>query len=86
MYSIYRLFKYTYFMLLRSLQNISQSYIKYTENTLFIHDNDDDNNIIAVIIIAVTDDNNDTLRIKKKLSFKQIRRLIICQKNLIMKL
>ena len=54
-------------MLLKSLQNISQSYIKYTENTLLTHNNND-NSIITVIIVAVAD--NNSLRIKKKLSFK----------------
>ena len=44
MYFIYILFKHTYFMLLRSLQDISQSHIKYTENTLLIYDNDDSSN------------------------------------------
>ena len=55
-------------MLLRSLQIISQLYIKYIENALFICNNDD-NDIITIIIIAVADSNDD-LRIKKKLSFK----------------
>ena len=68
MYSIYRLFKYTYFMLLRNLQNISQSHIKYTESTLLTY-NDNNSNITAVIIITVSN-SNDNLRIKKKFSFK----------------
>ena len=75
MYSTHRFFKLSYFMLLRSLQNINQSYIKCTENTLLIHSNDDDD-IITVIIVAVTD-NDSNLKIKKKLSFKWTRRLLI---------
>ena len=54
-------------MLLRNLQNINQSHIKYTESTLFIHD-DDDNNVTAVIVITVNSSNS--LKIKKKFSFK----------------
>ena len=59
MYSIYRLFKYTYFILLRSLQNINQSHIKYTENALLIHnDNNNDSNIIIIIVVIDDNDNN----------------------------
>ena len=67
MYSTCRLFKHTYFILLRSLQNISQSYIKCTENTLFIYNNDDSG--IIIIITAVISGGN-SLKIKKKFSFK----------------
>ena len=59
MYSTYRLFKHTYFMLLRSLQDISQSYIKYTENALLIHDNNNDNDNIIIVIIIVDDGNSN---------------------------
>ena len=55
-------------MLLRNLQNISQLYIKYTESTLLIYNNDN-NGITAVIIVAVNNDDSN-LRIKKKFSFK----------------
>ena len=68
MYSTCRLFKHTYFMLLRNLQNTNQSYIKCTENALIIY-NDNNNNITAVIIIAVSNSDSN-LRIKKKFSFK----------------
>ena len=68
MHSIYRLFKHTYFMLLRNLQNISQLYTKYTENALFTHDNNDD--IVIIIVIIAVIDNDDNLKIKKKFSFK----------------
>ena len=39
-------------MLLRSLQDISQSYIKYTENALFIYDNDNSNDDVIIIVIV----------------------------------
>ena len=54
-------------MLLRSLQSISQLYIKYTENTLLIHDDND--GIIVIVVIIIVHHNSD-LRIKKKFSFK----------------
>ena len=53
-------------MLLRSLQNISQSHIKCTENASLTHNN---NNDIIIIIVAVVNDNSN-LKIKKKFSFK----------------
>ena len=54
------MFKHTCFMLLRSLQDISQSYTKYTENASLIHDNNNDSNdIIVVIIVAVVINNDD---------------------------
>ena len=47
-------------MFLRSLQDISQLYIKCTENALFIHDDDDDDGGNSVIVIVVDDsDDND---------------------------
>ena len=58
MHPICRLFKHTYFMLLRSLQDINQLYIKHTENTLLTHDNDD-NDSNGIIVIIIVDDNND---------------------------
>ena len=64
MYSICRLFKHTYFMLLRSLQNINQLYIKCTENALLIYDNDDDSN--SSVIIVVIDDDSDDFKNKEK--------------------
>ena len=59
MYSIYRLFKYTYFILLRSLQDISQSHIKYTENALLIYDDDDDGDNVVIIIVVDDNDGNN---------------------------
>ena len=57
MYSTYILFKHTYFMLLRSLQDTSQSYIKCTENALFIHnDNDNSGNDVVIVIVNNSDD------------------------------
>ena len=53
-------------MLLRNLQDISQLYTKYTENTLLTHNNDND--VIIIVITVINDGNN--LRIKKKFSFK----------------
>ena len=48
-------------MLLRSLQDINQSHIKYTENTLLIHnDNNSSDSIIIIIIIIVIIINNDS--------------------------
>ena len=58
MYSTCILFKHTYFMLLRSLQDINQPYIKCTENALFIHDDDDDGSSIVVIVVVVSDDDD----------------------------
>ena len=61
-------FKHTCFMLLRSLQDISQSYLKCTENTSFIHDNNnDDGNIVIVVII--NDDDNDDFENEEKVQF-----------------
>ena len=51
-------------MLLRSLQDISQSYIKYTENALLIYDNDDDNNNDVVVIVI--NDGDDSFKNKEK--------------------
>ena len=45
-------------MLLRSLQDISQSYIKCTENTSLTYDDDDSNSSIIVIVIIIDDSNN----------------------------
>ena len=67
MYSIYRLFKHTYFTLLRSLQDINQLHIKCTENALFIHDNDNSgNNVIIVIIIVISDDDDSSFKNEEK--------------------
>ena len=71
MYPIYRLFKHTCFILLRSLQDTNQPYIKYTENALLIYDNDDNisNNdviIIIVIIIVIINDNDDNFKNEEK--------------------
>ena len=58
MYSTYILFKHTYFILLRSLQDTNQLYIKCTENALLIYDNDDDDSNIIVVIVVINNDNN----------------------------
>ena len=66
MHSIYILFKHTYFMLLRSLQDISQSYIKYIENALFIHDDDDDDNDGGSIIVVIIVNDGGSFKNKEK--------------------
>ena len=65
MHSICRLFKHTYFILLRSLQDISQLYIKCTENTLLIHD-DNDNDSSVIIVVVINDDNDSNFKNKEK--------------------
>ena len=66
MHSIYILFKYIYFILLRSLQDISQLYIKYTENALLIHNNDNNNDNVIVVIIIIIISDNDNFKNKEK--------------------
>ena len=67
MYSTYRLFKHIYFMLLRSLQDINQPYIKYTENTLLIYDNNDDNSDdVIIIIVVISDDGGSNFKNEEK--------------------
>ena len=50
---------------MRSLQDISQPYIKYTENTSLIHNNDDDDNGIIIVVI-VNDNDNSNFENKEK--------------------
>ena len=60
MYPTCRVFKHTYFILLRSLQDTSQPHTKCTENALLIYDNNDDNDdIIVVIVVAVIVNSSD---------------------------
>ena len=53
-------------MFLRSLQDISQSYIKCTENALFIHDDDDDNSNDSIVVIIIDDNDNDDFKNEEK--------------------
>ena len=66
MHSIYRLFKHTYFMFLRSLQDINQPHIKCTENASFIHDNNDDDSNSIVVVIIINDDGDDDFKNEEK--------------------
>ena len=66
MHPICRLFKYTYFMFLRSLQDISQLHIKCTENALLTYNDDDDNDNDGVIVIIVDDNNDDDFKNEEK--------------------
>ena len=45
-------------MLLRSLQDINQLYIKYIENASLIYDDDDDDSN-SIIVIIIDNDGND---------------------------
>ena len=66
MYSIHRLFKHTCFTFLRSLQDINQSYIKYTENALLIYDDDNDSNSNIIVVVVVNDDDDNDFENEEK--------------------
>ena len=66
MYSIHRLFKHTYFTFLRSLQDINQSHIKYTENALLIHDDNDNSGSGVIIIVVIDGDDDDDFKNEEK--------------------
>ena len=66
MHSIYRLFKHTYFIFLRSLQDINQPHIKCTENTSLTHDDDNDDSDNIVVIVIVDGDNDDGFENEEK--------------------
>ena len=53
-------------MLLRSLQNINQLYIKYTENALLIYNNDNNNNNVIVIIVIIINSSDNSFKNKEK--------------------
>ena len=66
MYPTYRLFKHTCFTFLRSLQDISQSHIKCTENASLTHDNNDNDDSSDIIVVVINDDNDSNFKNKEK--------------------
>ena len=65
MHFTHRLFKHTCFTFLRSLQDISQPHIKYTENTSLIHDNNNDGGN-SVVVVVINDGNGSNFENEEK--------------------